>query len=242
MPLNKKLSFFRKITLPILGILTMFGCAVQQKPHGGPKDVTPPKLLKATPANQTHNFSSKTIRLDFDELFKVNNFYQEVTISPTQEKPPTYKISQKSLIITLHDTLKKNTTYVVNFGKAIGDLTENNLVKNLTYVFSTGSHIDSLSLSGSVTNVQTQAREKDVTVMLFSLKEDSLLFGKKKPPIFTTTDTSGNWTLGNLHEGSYKLYALKENSGGDKIYNNESELIGIPGRSLICRQTAAISS
>ena len=213
-----------------MGILIIFGCAVQQKPHGGPKDVIPPKLLKATPANQTHNFNSKVIKLDFDELFKLNNMYQEITVSPTFEKrQPEYKTSQKSLIITLKDTLQKNTTYVINFGKAIGDLTENNITKNLTYVFSTGSHIDSLSLSGNVTNIQTQAREKDVTVMLFTLRQDSLLFGKKKPTIFTTTDTSGNWTLSNLHEGVYKLYALKE-SGGDKVYNNDNELIGIPGK------------
>lgn len=193
--------------------------------------MVPPKLLKATPANQTHNFNAKVIKLDFDELFKLNNVYQEITISPTFEKrQPEYKVSKKSLIITLKDTLQKNTTYVINFGKAIGDLTENNIVKNLTYVFSTGPHIDSLSLSGTVTNIQTQQREKDVTVMLFNLRQDSLYFGKKKATVSTTTDTSGNWTIGNLHEGLYKLYALKENGAGDKIYDRDDELIGIPGK------------
>src|ERR1700743_2939342 len=131
MPSNKKSHFFLKIALPILVVLTIFGCAVQQKPHGGPKDVTAPKLLKATPANQTHNFSAKVIRLDFDELIKQNNVYQEITISPTLDKQqPVYKTNQKSFIITIpdKDTLKKNTTYVINFGKAIGDVTENNLV------------------------------------------------------------------------------------------------------------------
>src|SRR6201995_4456738 len=102
MPLNKKSLFLAKILAPILGILLFFGCAVPQKPRGGPKDVVPPKLLKATPANQTHNFSGKQIKLDFDELFKLNNFYQEVTVSPNQDKQMTYKISDKSLILTLH--------------------------------------------------------------------------------------------------------------------------------------------
>jgi uncharacterized protein (DUF2141 family) len=231
MPLNKKSQLLTNALLSFLGILLCLGCAVPQKPRGGPKDVVPPKLLKATPANQTHNFSSKVIKLDFDELFKLNNQYQEITISPTFEKrQPEYKVSKKSLIITLKDTLQKNTTYVINFGKAIGDLTENNIVKNLTYVFSTGPHIDSLSLSGTVTNIQTQQREKDVTVMLFNLRQDSLYFGKKKATVSTTTDTSGNWTIGNLHEGLYKLYALKESGAGDKIYDRDDELIGIPGK------------
>jgi hypothetical protein len=37
--------------------------------------------------------------------------------------------------------------------------------------------------------------------MLFTLKQDSLLFGKKKPSLYTTTDSAGNFTLGNLKEG-----------------------------------------
>jgi hypothetical protein len=229
MTLNKKRQFLSQFFLFATLALVLFGCAVPQKPQGGPKDVSPPKLLKATPANLGHNFTSKIIRLDFDEYFKLVNQYQEITISPAQEKTPTYKTSKKSLIITLKDSLQKNTTYVINFGKAIADVNEGNILKNFTYVFSTGTHIDSLSLAGTVTNTLTQQKEKEVTVMLFTLKQDSLLFGKKKPTIFTTTDTAGNFTLSNLHEGIYKLYALKE-TAVDRIYNNENELIAFPSK------------
>jgi hypothetical protein len=225
MTLNKKVPFFFRNLLAGFIVTLALGCAVPQKPQGGPRDRIPPKLLKATPADQTHNFSAKQIQLDFDKYFKLNNQYQEITISPNQDKPPEFKIKQKSLIITFKDTLLKNTTYVINFGKAIVDLNEGNLLKNFTYVFSTGQHIDSLSISGSVTSALTKQKEKDVTVMLLTLKQDSLLFGKKKPPVYTTTDTAGNFTLGNLHEGVYKLYALKETSP-NKIYDNDNEFIG----------------
>jgi len=124
---------------------------------------------------------------------------------------------------------------VINFGKAIADLNEGNVLKNFTYVFSTGTHIDSLSISGNVTNILNQQKEKDVTVMLFTLKQDSLRFGKLKPTIYTTTDTAGNFTLGNLHEGYYKLYALKE-TAPNKIYDNDNELIAFPNK-LINLQT-----
>src|SRR5476651_1299450 len=187
MTLNKKCLFLYQVFALSAIILLLFGCAVPQKPSGGPKDVTPPKLLKATPANQTHNFNSQTIQLDFDEYFKLASL-QEITITPTQEKQPEYKIKQKSLLITFRDTLQKNTTYVINFGKAIQDLHEGNVLKNFTYVFSTGTHIDSLSISGKVINTQTQEREKDVTVMLFTPRQDSLRFGKKTPTVYTTTD------------------------------------------------------
>jgi hypothetical protein len=241
MTLNKKGLFFnRNLWFMILAMVAL-GCAVQQKPQGGPRDREPPKLLKATPPNSTRNFTAKEIRLDFDEYFKLPNQFQEITVFPSPDKTPDFKIRQKSLIIDLKDTLQKNTTYVINFGKAIQDVNESNILKNFTYVFSTGNHIDSLSMGGTVINTQTGLKEKDITVMLFTLKQDSLLFGKKKPSIYTTTDSLGNFTLKNLKEGVYKIYALKEQSP-DKIYNNDNELIGFSTRLInFTHDTSTIS-
>jgi hypothetical protein len=64
------------------------------------------------------------------------------------------------LVIQFKDTLLKNTTYVINFGKAIADVNESNVLKNFTYVFSTGSHIDSLSLSGNVNKFYPGERKR----------------------------------------------------------------------------------
>jgi hypothetical protein len=223
--LNKKSVFwFRNLHLLILPIV-VFSCANIVKPQGGPRDVTPPVLLKATPPNMTRHFAAKTIQLDFDEYFKLNSQYTEITMSPVPDKQPEYKIKKRSLIINLKDTLQKNTTYVINFGKAIADVNEGNVLKNFTYVFSTGEHIDSLSMSGNVVNTLTQLREKDVTVMLFPKAKDSIYFGKKKPTIYTTTDTAGNFSLNNLHDGDYTIYALKQ-TAATKIYNvNNKDLI-----------------
>ncbi|MBS7565612.1 Ig-like domain-containing protein [Mucilaginibacter sp. Bleaf8] len=198
---------------------------------GGPRDRTPPKLLKATPANMTRNFAAKEIKLDFDEYFKLSNAYQEISVSPAFEKSPEYNTKGRSLVISLKDTLLKNTTYVFNFGKAIADVNESNVMKNFTYVFSTGNVIDSLSISGSVTNTLNSEKEKDATVMIFPIERDSALFGKKKPSIYTTTDSAGNFSLNNLHEGRYTIYALKEASP-DKVYNNDNELIAFSKRTI----------
>ncbi|MEO6979221.1 MAG: Ig-like domain-containing protein [Mucilaginibacter sp.] len=222
--LNKKCLFLGSIFSGFCAILLIFGCASRQSPQGGPRDHDPPKLLKAFPENMTRHFSAKTIKLDFDEYFKLTNIYSEITMSPTPAKLPEYKIKDKSIIINLKDSLEKNTTYVINFGKAIADVNESNVVKNFTYVFSTGEHIDSLSVSGTVFNTSTGLKEKDATVMLFTLKQDSLLFGKKKPSVYATTDSAGNFSLNNLHPDDYRIYALKEQSP-DKIYNKDDELI-----------------
>jgi hypothetical protein len=230
--LNPKPAFFSKNLFFLMVILLVYGCASIQKPQGGPRDLTPPKLLKATPENMTRNFAATEIKLEFDEFFKLSNQYQEISISPAQEKQAEYKIGRKTLTIDFKDTLQKNTTYVINFGKAIQDVNESNTLTNFTYVFSTGPHIDSLSMSGTVINSITQEKEKDATVMIFPIKQDSLLFGKKKPAIFTTTDSSGNFSLNNLHDGEYRIYALKEPSP-NKIFDNDKELIAFSKKSII---------
>jgi hypothetical protein len=224
MRLNKKTAFFREKLLPFFIALLLFGCASQQKPQGGPRDRTPPKLVKATPPNMTRNFKEKQVHLEFDEYFTLKNPFQEITLSPSMEKPPTYKVKKKSIVVDFKDTLQKNTTYVINFGQAIADVNESNVVPNFTYVFSTGPHIDSLSVSGNVLNTLTQQKEKDVTVMLFPVKQDTL-FGKKKPTIFASTDSLGNFSLNNLHDGDYFIYALKE-PVANKIFDHDNELVG----------------
>lgn len=229
--LNNKASVLALYLFNLCSFLMLFGCANRQLPQGGPRDHTPPKLLKATPENMTRNFKEKVIELDFDEYFKLNAAYTEISISPTPAKLPEYKIKKKSIVITLKDTLEKNTTYVINFGKAIADVNEGNILKNFTYVFSTGAHIDSLSISGTVINNLTQEKEKEATVMLFTLRQDSLLFGKKRATIFTSTDSAGNFTLNNLHPDTYRIYALKETTP-NKIYDNDKELIAFNKKNI----------
>src|ERR1700759_4713430 len=109
MSLNKKDAFSIQKTSILVTFLVMLGCASIQKPAGGPRDRMPPKLLKATPENETRNFKAKQIRLDFDEYFTLKNPFQEIVVSPTDSLPPTFKVSKKSLIIDFKSSLQKNT-------------------------------------------------------------------------------------------------------------------------------------
>ncbi|MEE1947333.1 Ig-like domain-containing protein [Pedobacter sp. KR3-3] len=224
MPKNAKYSKNQILYLGVFLTSLILGCATMRTPEGGPRDKTPPKVLKMEPKNLTTNFNAKKIVIEFDEYIKLNNEFKEFSISPEQEKPPVLKAKLKHLEITLQDSLEKNTTYTLNFGKAITDVNEGNILKNFTYVLSTGPTLDSLSISGKVRNSLTGAPEIDATVFIFPLERDSL-FGKKKPSIFTTTDSSGNYKLNNLKKGSYKIYALKEKSG-DRIYQQLNDEIG----------------
>ncbi|MGZ3751436.1 MAG: Ig-like domain-containing protein [Mucilaginibacter sp.] len=225
MRLNKKAVFLFKILAFLAVAIYIFSCASMQKPAGGPRDRTPPKLVKATPPDMTRNFTAKQIRLEFDEFFALKNQAQEISVSPASEKkPPTFKTSKKTIVVDFQDSLQKNTTYVINFGKSIADVNEGNILNNFTYVFSTGPHIDSLSVSGTLQNSLTGEKVKDATVMLLTPKQDTSIFGKKRPTVFATTDSAGNFSLNNLHAGDYYIYGLKE-TAPNKIYDNDAELI-----------------
>lgn len=198
-------------------------CASLQTPEGGPRDQTAPKVLVETPKNLTRNFKGDKIEITFDEYFKLSNEFTEVSISPAQEITPLLKIKQKTLTINFKDSLEANTTYTVNFGKAIQDVNESNVLKNYSYVFATGDKLDSLQISGKVISVNDNKEVKEVTVFILPITRDSI-FGKKKPSIYTTTDSAGNFSLKNLREDKYRIYALKE-TAADRIYNAPNEEI-----------------
>lgn len=223
-------SLFYFLLIFSLFSTTFFGCASMQQPTGGPKDSIPPKVVKETPKNLTRNFKADKIEIQFNEFFKLNNEFKEISISPALERMPIFKVKRNVLEIRLEDTLEKNTTYSINFGNAIADVNESNILKNYSYVFATGDVIDSLTISGTVINTLTKRPVLDATVFILPINQDTI-FGKRRASIFTTTDSSGNYTLNHLREGTYRIYALKE-EGGDRIYNSSKELIGFKTDSI----------
>ena len=226
----KKTIFLAFPGLVFLYSLFLISCASVQSPTGGPRDTIQPVIVKEIPKNLTRNFTGSEIEIEFDEFVKLSNEFTEISVSPAMDILPVYKSKKEILQISFEEALQKNTTYTINFGKAIADVNESNILKNYSYVFSTGDQIDSLSISGKVINSLTKQKLKDVTVFILPISQDSL-FGKKKASFFTTTDTSGSFKLSNLREDKYRIYALSE-QGGDRIYNGNSEEIGFLNQAI----------
>lgn len=225
---------FRLFASLLLLISLIYGCASIQQPQGGPRDTEPPKVLSMEPKNFTTNFKAKKITLEFDEYFKLQNESKEFSISPELKVPPLLKVKKKFLEISFPDTLEKNTTYTLNFGKLIADINENNVLKNFSYVFSTGPKLDSLSIKGKVTNSITGEPEIEAVAFILPLERDTI-FGKGRPAIYSLTDSSGHYSLNNLREGTYKIYALKE-KGGDKIYQQSTDEIGFIKEPIVLKK------
>jgi len=143
---KKTQIIFFVITLAVM--LLVYACANKaQGPTGGPKDKTPPRVLKSSPANGALNYSKKQVEIDFDEMVSIEKASENVIISPPQVKEPDVKSLGKKVTVNFEDKLLDNTTYSINFGNAIVDLNEKNPLKNYLFSFSTGNQIDTLKIS-----------------------------------------------------------------------------------------------
>lgn len=232
------LSILRYLFCLIMGILLISSCAsIGVGPQGGPKDSIPPKVLQMLPENLTRNFKAEKIVIQFDEYFKLNDQAKQFSISPDVDILPTLKIKDKSLEITFADTLEKNTTYTLNFGKSIVDINESNPLPNFSYVFATGPELDSLNISGTIKNALTGEPEFEAVALVIPLSRDTL-FSKRKASIYALTDSSGNFRIKNLKADTYKVYAILEKSS-DKIYQQSTDEVGFLKDPLVLTKDTA---
>ncbi len=199
----------------------MVGCAVMVPPSGGYKDTLPPLLVKASPSDSSKNFKETRITLTFDEFVQTDNVIQNLIVSPVPKKEPEVSSKLRTVTVRLKDTLEPNTTYTLNFGKAIKDVNEGNVTKNFTYIFSTGPVFDSLTLSGRVLLAETGKADSTLIVMLHQSGEDSAV-ANEKPRYITRVDSSGNFTFRNLPADTFYLYALQDQGNSHKYLSEKN--------------------
>ncbi|MCD4745231.1 MAG: Ig-like domain-containing protein [Bacteroidales bacterium] len=209
-------------------IIIVSRCANPVPPSGGPRDTTPPLVLKCIPSNYSINFNEDKISIFFDEFFRLDDINNQIIISPPIDNLPDFKIKSKSLIIKFNEELKKNTTYNIFFGNAIVDVNENNPLSGFQYIFSTGNSLDSLSVIGNVLNAFTLNPEEGICVMLYTDCSDTIPFDSLplmvKPLYISKTDNNGEFYLNNLKTDEYKLFALRD-ANSNYIYDLPNEEI-----------------
>ena len=224
-----------RFTSFLLLIITLFfaagpggGCANPIAPSGGPKDTLPPLLIEVVPKDSMLQFTEKKITFSFNEFVQLDNWRDNVVVSPLYKHDPEITSKLRTVTIKIRDTLEENTTYSYNFGNAIKDINEGNIAKNFTYVFSTGKYLDSLELSGNVIIAQTGKADSTLIVMLHRNGADSAL-KKEKPRYFTKLDNKGHFVFRHLPPGVFYLYALTD-AGGQKIYTSQTQYLAFANK------------
>lgn len=222
-------SYMKKTLLYISIILLLTqlqvhltGCANIIPPSGGPRDSLPPRLVSAHPVVNTRFFKDKKIVLDFDEYVELDNIQENLLVTPTPRINPVVETKLRTVTIQLKDTLERNTTYTLDFGKALKDIHEGNVLKNFTYVFSTGAAIDSLQLSGNVIVAETGKTDSTLIAVLYTSRDDSAVV-KDRPRYISRLDSTGHFTFKRLPPGTFSLYAFKD-EGGSRRYLSSKQL------------------
>lgn len=210
--MTKSLSLFLVFLSFIALSLLPGGCANIVAPTGGPKDTLAPVLVQVVPRDSSRSFTANKIVFTFNEYVDLQSIQENLLVSPTPKINPVVESKLKTVTVKIKDTLEPNTTYSINFGNAIKDINEGNVLKNFTYVFSTGRTIDSLGLQGRVVLAQTGKADSTLVVLLHRSGDDSAII-KERPRYITRLDSSGHFAFHHLPPGVFHIYALKDEGG-----------------------------
>jgi uncharacterized protein (DUF2141 family) len=219
----------RLLLLLVIGFLLQ-SCARVGSPVGGPKDSLAPKFLSSNIDTTRINVPRdiKELRIDFDEYVTLKDINKNLSISPpikniTRIIPSN--IANKFILIQWKDTLQANTTYNFNFGNAIADNNENNILRYFNFAFSTGEKLDDLYISGDVRDALSikKAGENKFVVGLYPVK-DTIDY-KQKPYYITKVDDDGYYELNYLAPGKYRVIAY-EDENGNSVYDPGKEKVG----------------
>lgn len=204
----------------LVSSLFVVSCANIGSPEGGPRDYTPPRLLKTSPGINALNFTGHRVELTFDEIVQVREQQKNVVVSPAQKEQAAIKSLGKKIIVEFREDLLPNTTYVVDFSDAIEDNNEGNRLNNFAFSFSTGDVVDTLQISGIVLRAKDLEPMQHVLVGVHTNLDDTAFTHQPFERIARTND-KGEFTLRGLKPGSYHIFALNDMDGDYKMSRSE---------------------
>ena len=198
-----------RMLMAMIAAAILAACANMGRPEGGPRDELPPVYVRSNPAMGQLNVTNNKIHVDFDENIALDDAMNKIVVSPAQRTTPAISSNGKRVTIELRDTLIPNTTYTIDFADAVKDLNEGNVLDGLALDFATGDTIDTLRISGMVFEAHTLEPAQGMLVGVYSNLSDTAISTLPLERI-TKTNQLGQFTLRNLKEGSYRIFALKD--------------------------------
>jgi hypothetical protein len=218
----KSLALLLSFIFIAIALLWAPSCANIIPPSGGPRDSLPPAVVRVSPADSTVNFNKDRVEFEFDEFVDLQDVQNNVLFTPTFERNPEIAVKGKNITVRFREPLEPNTTYTLNFGDAVRDINEMNILRGFRYTFSTGPVLDSLELRGRVILAQTGKVDSTMIVVLHRDLEDSAV-RNKRPPYISRLDAGGNFHFRNLPPGTFAVYAIGD-AGMLRRYMNNNQL------------------
>ena len=209
--------------------LVLAACASIGSPEGGPRDYTPPQVVKTSPEAGSINFKGQKVEITFDEIVNLKDQLKKVIISPAPKTQPLIRTMGKKVTVEFREPLLENTTYVIDFSNAIEDNNEGNQLDGYSFAFSTGDQIDTLAMSGIVLRAKDLEPMQHIIVGLHSNLDDTAFTRLPLERVSRTNDL-GKFTLRNLKPGSYHVFAINDVDGDYRMARTED--IAFPGHGV----------
>jgi hypothetical protein len=215
-------------------LIQMGGCANIVPPSGGPRDSIPPYAVYAKPKDSSTNIAPKEILISFNEFITTNALQEQLIVSPNIKNNPLVDQRLNMVRIRLSDSLNANTTYSLQFGNALRDVNEGNIVQNYTYVFSTGNQIDTGKLFGKVQIAETGLVDSSLIAVLHPIEKDSAIY-KDKPTYYSRINGQGIFEFKFLPASDFNIYIVPNDFS--KRYDDSTKLFAFLDRSVAATKT-----
>lgn len=208
----------RPLSLLLGGMVVFFcSCANPQPPSGGPRDETPPSIVRTDPVQDTVNVSTdrRSVEIEFSEYVERSTLSQALTITPPVDGRLRFSWSGQAVSIELPSTLRDSTTYLFTFDTNLRDAHSVALTEPLTYAFSTGPQIDKGEIRGRVVEPSEGTPQQNLDVFAYPVTKgdtsavDSL---PETPAYRIQTGEDGRFTFRYMREQPYYVVALQDNN------------------------------
>lgn len=201
------------IVTAMVAALVLAACANIGSPEGGPRDYTPPRVVKTSPKQGELNVEGNRVEIYFNEIVNIKDQMKKVSVSPVQKYQPVIKSLGKRIVVDFRDDMLPNTTYTIDFSNSIEDNNEGNQLDGYAFSFSTGDEIDTMRISGIVLRARDLEPMQHVLVGAYSQCLDDTAFTRLPMERITRTNSRGEFTLMGLKPGRYRVFALNDMDG-----------------------------
>ncbi|WP_423815941.1 Ig-like domain-containing protein [Salinibacter altiplanensis] len=229
---------------PVLGLLVgiLVSCANPQAPSGGPRDRTPPSVVRTRPAQDTVNVSTDTeaLRVEFSEYIERSTLSQSLSVTPTFEQRLQFSWDGQAVEIQFPSALRDSTTYIFTFDTNLSDARGVSREDPATVAFSTGKRINRGQIEGRVVDGRRGTARQGVDVFAYTLPPgaDTVRPLPDAPGYRTQTGEEGRFSFEYMREGPYYVLALRDDNRNRQPDPQEPVAVP-PRRSLLADSGAA---
>lgn len=220
-------------------VLGFAACANPVPPSGGPRDTTPPTLVRSSPAAGSVNVatSTRSIRLQFSEFVERSSLPRALTVTPVFERPLRFDWDGRAVEVELPASLRDTTTYIVTLDATLTDARGVEIEEPITVAFSTGPTIDQGELGGRVVDPADGAPQQTVDVYAYDAAAGVPSPLPERPAYRTQTGEDGTFAFDHLREQPYYVVAVRDDNRNRQV--DPLEPFAVPPRRAIRADSGA---